>query len=168
MLVQPAQDPFVHRLRAASWPAHGLQQLPGHPVGGRRSPGERPAGLAVPGGPHGRRDLLVQGGADHRVPEPEAVTRLDQNAGRLGLLHGRDQVRDAPAEHGGQIRDGEVHAQQGGGAQDLPYPGRNEAEPVRDGRGAENRVPGRSSPQRSRSETVRLELRASASTSSVR
>ena len=138
--VQPAQDPLVHRLGGVGWPADRRQQLPGHPVGRRAGLGERPAGLAVPGGPHRGRDLLVQGGADHRVPEPEAAARLGQHAGGPGLVHGRDQVRDAPAEHGGQVGDGEVHAQQGGGAQDLPHPGGHEAEPVRDRRGQRARA----------------------------
>ena len=102
------------------------------------------------------------------MTEPQAVARLDEHACGPGLVHGRDQVRDAPAEYGGQVGHGEVHAQQGGGAQDLPHPGRNEAEPVRDGRGQGAwRAIARQlcGPP---SETVRLELRASASTSSVR
>ena len=117
---------------ASAGSADRLEQLPGHPVGRCAGLGQRPAGLAVPGGPDRGRDLLVQGGPDHRVPEPEAAARLGQHAGGPGLVHGRDQVRDTPAEHGGQVGHGKVHAQQGGRAQDLPHPGGDEAEPVRD------------------------------------
>ena len=119
-------------VRPTRGPRAAAAGRPGRPRAGL---GQRASRLAVPGGPHRSRYLLVEGGADQRVPEPQPAAGLGQHAGGPGLVHGRDQVRDAPAEHGGQVWHREVHAEQGGGPQDLPHPGGHEAEPVGDGRG---------------------------------
>ena len=69
------------------------------------------------------------------MPEPQPAAGLGQHAGRAGLIHRRDQVGHAPAQHDGQIGDGELHTQQGRGLQDLPGRPGHEAHAVGDGRG---------------------------------
>ena len=118
---QPAQYPLIHRLGRAARPAHRPQQLPGHPVRRRTGLGERAPGVAVPGGAHRHRYLVVQRRPDQRMPEPEAAAGLGQHAGRAGLVHGRDQVGHAAAQHDRQVRHGEVHAQQGRRPQHLTH-----------------------------------------------
>ena len=69
------------------------------------------------------------------MPEPEPVTGLGQHAGGAGLVHRREQVGRAPAQDDGQVRDSEIHAEQGRRPQYLPHRPGGEAEAIRDGRG---------------------------------
>ena len=121
----------------------------------------------MPGRPDRRGHLLVQRGADQRVPEGQAIAGFDQHASRAGLVHRRDQLDHAPAEHGGQVRHREVDAEQGGGAEHLAHPAGHEAEPVGDGLGqrVRRRVAGQLGDPAS--VMVRPALRVSASISSV-
>ena len=118
------------RVRAA-----GPQHLPGHPVGRRARLRQGAPGVAVPRGAHRRRHLVVQRRPDQRMPEPEAVPGLGQHAGRARLVHRRDQVRHAAAQHDRQVGDREIHAEQGRRPQHLPHRPGGEAEAIRDGRG---------------------------------
>ena len=95
--VRPSQLSIHSSIGSAIAPGRPcLQQLAGDPV--RRCAGvsEGASRLAVPGGPHRQRYLLVQGRADQWMTEPEAGAGLGQDAGGPGLVHGRDQVRHAP------------------------------------------------------------------------
>ena len=69
------------------------------------------------------------------MPEPEAVAGLGQHAGGTCLVHRRDQVRHAAAQHDRQIGDREIHAQQGRRPQYLARRPGHEAKAVGDGRG---------------------------------
>ncbi len=131
---QPAQYPLIHRLGRAARSINCPQQLPGHPVSRCVGLSKGAPGIAVPGGAHRRRYLVVQRRTDHRMPEPETVARLSQHADGACLVNGRDQVRHAATEHGRQVRHGEIHAEQCRGPQYLAYRPGNEAKTVRYGR----------------------------------
>ena len=73
---------------------------------------------------------LITGWRKPRLLPDSASTPAAQR-----LVHRRDQVGHAAAEHDGQVGHGEVHAEQGGGPQHLPHRAGHEAEPVGDGRG---------------------------------
>ena len=132
---QPAQHPLVHRLGRSAEPAGRPQHLPGHPVGRRARLRQGVRRVAVPGSAQRRGHIVVQGRPDQRVPEPEAVAGLGQHASGACLVHRRDQVRHAAAEHDRQIGDREVRAEQGRRPQHITHGPGHEAEAVRYGRG---------------------------------
>ena len=132
---QPAQHPLVHRLGRSAEPAGRPQHLPGHPVGRRARLRQGAPRVAVPGGAQRRRHIVVQRRPDQRVPEPEAVAGLGQHASGACLVHRRDQVRHAAAEHDRQIGDREIRAEQGRRPQHIAHRPGHEAEAVRYGRG---------------------------------
>ncbi len=68
------------------------------------------------------------------MAEPEAVAGLGQHACGARLVHRRDQVGDAAAQHDRQIPHRELDAEQGGRPQHLAYRPGHEAQAVRDGR----------------------------------
>ena len=68
------------------------------------------------------------------MPEPEPAAGLGQHAGGACLVHRRDQVRHAAAQHDAQITDREIRAEQGRGPQHLAHRPVHEAEAVRYGR----------------------------------
>ena len=82
----------------------------------------------------GRGHLVVQRRPDQRMPEPQAGAGLGQHAGGARLVHRRDQVRHAAAQHDRQVMTGEIHAEQGRRPQHLAHRPGHEAEPVRDRR----------------------------------
>ena len=131
---QPAQYPLIHRLGRAARPARCPQQLPGDPVRGRTGLRKGAPRVAVPGGPHRHRYLLVQRRTDQRMPEPQAVAGFGQHAGGACLVHGRDQVRHTAAQHDRQVRHREIHTEQGRRPQHLTHRAGDKAEAVRDGR----------------------------------
>ncbi len=132
---QPVEHPVIGRRSRATESVVGPQQLPGHPV--RRCAGlsQGAAGSAVPGRAYRRRHVVIQCGPDQRMPEPQAVAGSGQHAHGTRLVHRRDQVGNAAAQHGGQIGDREVRAEQGRRPQDLADRTGDEAEAVRYRRG---------------------------------
>ena len=68
------------------------------------------------------------------MPEPETLAGFGQHTGRERLVKNPDQIRDAAAQDDRQIRDREVHAQQGRRPQDLTHRPRNKAKAIRYGR----------------------------------
>ena len=69
------------------------------------------------------------------MPESEAAAGLGQHADGACLVYGRDQVSNTAVQHDRQVRDREVHAEQGRCLQDLAYRPGDKAKAVRDGRG---------------------------------
>ena len=67
--------------------------------------------------------------------QADAAGGVGEHAGGAGLVQGRDQVGHAAAEHGGQVGERELDAEQRRRAQHLPGGRGDEAEPVRDGPG---------------------------------
>ena len=136
---QPVQHPLIHRRaiyrpRRARVAADGPQHLPGDPVRRRARRREGAPHIAVPGGAHRRRHLVVQRRPDQRMPESEAIAGFGQHAGGTRLVNRRDQVRHAAAQHDRQIRNRELHAQQGRRPQHLARRPGHEAKAVRYGR----------------------------------
>ena len=131
---QPVQHPFVYWVAGTTRPAQRPEQLPGDPV--RRGGGlsERTPRIAMPGGTHRHRHLLIQRGTNQWVPEPQAGTRLGQHPGGAGLVEGRYQVRHATVQHDREVRHGEVDAKQGCRSQHLAHGCGDEAQAVRDRR----------------------------------
>ena len=131
---QPVQHPFVHRVTRAAGPAQRPEQLPRDPVGRGAGLRERTPSVAMPGGTHRHRYLLIQRRADQRMPESQAGAGLGEHAGGAGLVDGREQVRHATVQHDRQVRHGEVDPKQGGRTQHLTHGCGHEAQPVRDRR----------------------------------
>ena len=123
-------EPVHHPVRSVV--GRAAQQLPGDALGRRARRGEGVPGVPMPGGADGGRHLRVQRLPDQRVAERQAVDGIGQHAGRAGLVERRHQVGHGPAEHGGQIGDRELHAEQRGGAEHLPGRCGDESEPVSD------------------------------------
>ena len=132
---QPGEQPPVYRLGRTAGSLDRLDHLPGDPLRRRARRREGTAQrITMPGGTHRRGHLVVQRRPDQRMPESEAIAGLRQHADGTRLVHGRDQVRHPAAKHRGQIRDREVHAEQGRGPQHLAHRPGHEVEAVRDGR----------------------------------
>ena len=132
---QPVQHPRIHRLGRAAQCGRSPEHLPGHPVGRRARLRQGTPSIAVPGGAHRRRHLVVQRFPDQRVPEPEAPAGLGQHADGTCFVHCRDQVGHAAIQHDRQIRDREIRAEQRRRPQDIAHRAGHEVQAVRDGGG---------------------------------
>ena len=89
-------------------------------------------GVAVPGGTDRGGHLGVERLPDEGVAEGQAAARVGEHPGCAGLVERGDEGGDSSAEDGGQVGDGELHAEQRGGAEHFPGGRGDEAEPVRD------------------------------------
>ena len=83
----------------------------------------------------GAGDLLIQGGADEGVPEPQPGAGVCQDTRDARLVERREQITHSPAHQYRQVGHGEVDAEQRGRPQHLAAGGRHEAEPIGDRRG---------------------------------
>jgi len=136
---QPIQHPLVYGsigrrfqcLRAS----YCSQQLPGNPVRWRARRRESTPRIAVPCGTYRNRHLVVQGFADQRMAEPEAVAVFGQYAGGAGFVHRLDQVWNLSAQDDREVCDGEVHAEKSRCADYITDGSGNEAEAVSYSRG---------------------------------
>ena len=84
----------------------------------------------MPGRADGGRHLVVQRRPDQRMTERQAVAGFGQHSDGTCLVHRRDQVRYASAQHDGQIGDREVRAEQGRRLQHFAHRTGHEADAI--------------------------------------
>jgi hypothetical protein len=95
---QPPDHPVVHSGRPFGRVQCG-QELARHAVGGRTLLGQRASRVAVPGGPHRDRHLLIERGLDEGVPEGQFGTVVAEHSGGDGFVEDRQQLTDPAAGH---------------------------------------------------------------------